>query len=345
MVKKLLLFGVVLLLLAGMGAGVLWQWWHTSAPGQPGQVITIAEGSSLSAVARDLERAELLRWPRAWTTIARLQGRDARIHRGEYRFDSDITPGQLLDALVEGKVISYSVTLPEGITLAEAIGILQSQAALKSVLDGTADARLMAMVSPHMALEGLFFPDTYQFVRGDTDLDILRTAHRRLQSELDEAWNSRDVGLPYQSPYDALIMASIVEKETGVPAERGEIAGVFVRRLEKRMRLQTDPTVIYGLGEGFDGNLRRRHLDDEGNPYNTYRHHGLPPTPIALAGRAALQAAVHPEAGSALYFVAKGDGSHVFSETLEQHTAAVRQYQLKRRKDYRSSPPPEESQP
>ena len=159
-----------------------------------------------------------------------------------------------------------------------------------------------------------------------------------MQEVLAQEWSQRDPGLPYESPYEALIMASIIERETGLPEEREQISGVFFRRLQKRMRLQTDPTVIYGLGAEFDGNLRRAHLQDDSNPYNTYRHRGLPPSPIALPGRAAIRAALHPAPGDSLYFVARGDGGHVFSTTLEAHERAVRKYQLQRRADYRSSP-------
>ena len=159
-----------------------------------------------------------------------------------------------------------------------------------------------------------------------------------MASVLQEEWQQRDSNLPYETPYEALIMASIIERETGLEAERGEISGVFVRRLQRGMLLQTDPTVIYGLGSSFDGNLRRKHLSEESNPYNTYRHPGLPPTPIALPGRAAIHAALHPQSGSSLYFVARGDGGHVFSDTLAEHNRAVRAYQLQRRKNYRSSP-------
>ena len=203
----------------------------------------------------------------------------------------------------------------------------------------TDDPRLLALVAPHSTAEGWFFPDTYSYVRNDCDIDILRQAHLRMQGMLAAAWQTRDEKLPYQDAYQVLTMASIVEKETGLAAEREQIAGVFVRRLQKRMRLQTDPTVIYGLGPEYQGNLQRKHLRDSSNLYNTYRHHGLPPGPIALAGEAALRAATQPAPGSALYFVARGDGSHVFSDTLEQHEKAVRNYQLNRRKDYRSSPP------
>lgn len=345
MVRTALFLGLSLLLLAGLGAHAVWSWWRQPVHGEPGKIITIAQGSSLSAVSRELAGAQLLTWPRLWTLVARLKGQDARIKRGEYNFDGGISPEGLLRALVDGRVISYSVTLPEGITLSEALDILQSEDALDSVLEGHSDPRLLVLAEPYPSVEGLFFPDTYQYVRGDTDLDILELAGVRMRRELNRAWDERDLGLPYKDVYELLIMASIVEKETGVPEERGQIAGVFVRRLLKGMRLQTDPTVIYGLGESFDGNLRRRHLEDATNAFNTYRHSGLPPTPIALPGAAAIQAAVHPAEGSALYFVARGDGSHVFSDTLEQHTAAVRQYQLQRRRDYRSAPLPVERQP
>ncbi|MDX5300122.1 MAG: endolytic transglycosylase MltG, partial [Gammaproteobacteria bacterium] len=186
----------------------------------------------------------------------------------------------------------------------------------------------------------LFFPDTYLYHRGQTDLEVLRWAYERMQAVLEQEWALREEGLPYTTPYEALIMASIVEKETGAAHERGDIAGVFVRRLRLGMRLQTDPTVIYGLGDGFDGDLKKRHLQ-ESTPYNTYVIPALPPTPIAAPGREAIHAALHPKPGTALFFVAKGDGTHQFSDTLKAHEDAVRTYQIqKRAQNYRSSPPP-----
>ena len=340
MKKALLLLTCCLLLLAGGAVVAAWQWWDTPVE-PPATVLRVDSGSSLSSVARDLADLGALQWPRAWLLAARLQGVDASIKQGEYRLDRPRSPRELLDMLVSGQVLQYSVTLPEGITLAEALATLQQQEPLQPLLDGVRDARLLALISPFSEPEGLFFPDTYVYTRGQTDLEILSLAHRRMLAVLDEAWQGRDEGLPYESPYDALVMASIVEKETGVPEERERIAGVFVRRLQKNMRLQTDPTVIYGLGPDYNGNLRRRHLTDTANLFNTYRHGGLPPTPIALPGKAAVQAAVHPAPGEELYFVAKGDGSHQFSSTIEEHTLAVRQYQLQRRKDYRSAPPPQ----
>ena len=232
----------------------------------------------------------------------------------------------------------HQVTLPEGITLARAIEILAQQKQLVHELDGVLDQRIAALTSGYPGSEGLFFPDSYQYEKGASDWDILQRAFAAMQRALDEEWQHRSENLPYQSPYDALIMASIVERETGLPEERSEIAGVFVRRLYQNMRLQTDPTIIYGLGDTYQGNLRRKHLEDESNRYNTYRHKGLPPTPIALPGRAAIHAALHPQDGKTLYFVARGDGGHYFSETLAEHQQAVRKYQLNRRQDYRSSP-------
>ncbi len=327
------------LLLAGAGGAVLWQWWHTPVT-PPNTLLQVDAGENLSDVAVELEQLGALRWPDLWTLAARFKGVDASIKVGEYDLDTPRTPEAVLAMLVAGEVRQYQVTLPEGLTLAQALAVLQQAPALKPLLDGANDPRLLALVAPYSHTEGLFFPDTYRFTRGQSDLDILSLAHRRMQQVLESAWQQRDVGLPYRNAYEALVMASIVEKETGMVAERERIAGVFVRRLQNDMRLQTDPTVIYGLGERYAGNLRRSHLDDDGNPYNTYRHRGLPPTPIALPGEAAILAAVQPAEGTELYFVARGDGSHQFSATLEDHNEAVRRYQLRRRQDYRSSPPP-----
>jgi UPF0755 protein len=338
-VKKLLVAGLCLALVAGLAVQHLWRWWSQPFPGQHSVALTVNSGNSLYSVARTLAEQGALRYPALWQLVARVKGVDNQIKSGEYQLAGDLSPEQLLGVLVAGRVVQYSVTLPEGITLADAIDILQRRAELTQTLQGTSDKRLLALVAPQQSAEGMFFPDTYSFVRGDSDYSVLRQANQRMRSVLAEVWGEGQAHLPYQDSYDVLIMASIVEKETGMAAERERIAGVFVRRLQKRMRLQTDPTVIYGLGPAFDGNLRRRHLEDSGNPYNTYRRRGLPPTPIALPGRAALYAAVYPAEGTELYFVARGDGSHAFSDTLEQHQQAVRTYQLKRASNYRSAPP------
>lgn len=338
--------GLILSLLVAAGAlaaGAAWvaDRWHQPATLPPnGYRLTVGEGDSLAAVSARLEADGVIPSALLLDLYGRATGLDARIHRGEYHFSGEVTAAGILAALAAGDVVEYQVTLPEGITLRRALAILGRQPTLRSELSGTEDKRLLALAPERASAEGLFLPETYRYRRGQSDWDILRRAHGALERALETAWAERLPELPLESSYEALVLASIVERETGLPSERARIAGVFVRRLERGMRLQTDPTVIYGLGPAFDGNLRRVHLRDANNPYNTYRHDGLPPTPIALPGRDALRAAVRPAPGTALYFVARGDGSHVFSDTLQEHRAAVREHQLQRRADYRSSPGP-----
>tara|TARA_R110000772_G_scaffold58539_4_gene132524 strand:- start:3501 stop:4550 length:1050 start_codon:yes stop_codon:yes gene_type:complete len=337
--RWLLLSATILALVAVLAVREAWQRWQ--APlllPESGILLTVYPGDSLRSVAERLEMQGVLQHPELLLLWARYHKLDASIRRGEYDLQPGLTAESLLAMLVSGRVVQYQVTLPEGIVVAQALDILREEPALTSVLSGPEDARLLTLVAPFEATEGLFLPETYRFERGDTDLDLLQRAHRALLAALEQEWAGRAPELPYATPYEALIMASIIERETGVVEEREEIAGVFVRRLQRGMRLQTDPTIIYGLGESFDGNLRRSHLRDAGNLFNTYRHDGLPPTPIALPGRAALHAALQPAAGETLFFVARGDGSHEFNTTLEGHERAVRKYQLQRRKDYRSSP-------
>lgn len=303
-----------------------------------GVQITIEPGERLRGVTDELERRDILAYPYLMLIYARWTGLDERIKRGEYHVEAGTNPEQFLRQLAKGDVVQYQVTFPEGITLRKAISLLAEEQQLVKELTGLEDPRITAIKQPYSSAEGLFFPDTYQYEKGATDWHILRRAYKKMQLTLEREWNDKAGSLPYETAYEALIMASIVERETGATHERAAIAGVFVQRLRKRMRLQTDPTVIYGLGENFDGNLRRRHLQDESNPYNTYRHSGLPPAPIAMPGLAAIRAALHPDASNLLYFVAKGDGSHQFSTNLKDHQIAVRKYQLKRTSDYRSSP-------
>lgn len=265
------------------------------------------------------------------------------LHSGEYRLTPGLKVRDMLGLWRRGDVVQYSLTLVEGWSFRQVRAALAREVRLEQSLAELSDDQLMERLGqPGVDPEGRFFPDTYSFVRGMSDLDLLRQAYTRLQQVLAEEWQRRADGLPYKDPYEALIMASMIEKETGVPEERGAIAGVFVRRLRIGMRLQTDPTVIYGLGERYNGKLSRAHLLQP-TPYNTYLIDGMPPTPIAMVGREAIHAALHPEPGQSLYFVARGDGSHVFSETLEAHNRAVRAYQLNRRADYRSSPAPVQS--
>lgn len=339
MIRKLLLL-LLLFSLAGVWAvqELERRWQEPLVLPADGLPLIVESGESLRGVARRLHEDGVLPYPDLLIAYGRWTGIDQQIKRGEYLLSNRMTPLMLLDLLRSGKVIEYQVTLPEGITVRRAVEILASQPHLESVLEGPEDARISAIIEPYTHPEGLFFPDTYQYARNATDLELLQRAHKKMVEVLALEWQGRSPDLPYENPYEALVMASIIERETGLPQERGEIAGVFVRRLQKGMRLQTDPTVIYGLGLEFDGNLRRSHLTDDSNIYNTYRIAALPPTPIALPGQAAIHAALHPTEGDALFFVARGDGGHEFNATLAGHEKAVRKFQLRRKKDYRSSP-------
>lgn len=262
------------------------------------------------------------------------------LHSGEYRMSPGLTAEGLIGLWQRGEVVQYSLTLVEGWNFRQVRTALAKHEKIVQTLAGLTDSEVMDKLGhPGVFPEGRFFPDTYRFVRGMKDVEFLKKAYNRLDDVLAQEWSKRAADAPYTDPYQALIMASLVEKETGVPQERGQIAGVFGRRLKIGMLLQTDPTVIYGLGERYNGKLTRAHLK-EANPYNTYMVAGLPPTPIAMVGREAIHAALNPVPGSSLYFVARGDGSHIFSDDLDAHNAAVREFQLKRRADYRSSPTP-----
>lgn len=318
----------------------LGQWMDRPLQVDAETVVELEPGQNLTLFARSLEAQDILADAGRFTLYLRLHDTGHAVHAGEYLLTPGMTPRQLLDLVTRGQVIEYSVTLPEGRTLAETLQTLHQDERLRQTLDEKVLYEPAGWLEQNFnfpAAEGAFFPDTYRFQRGQSDADILRRAWLRMQEVLDEEWAARAPELPLKSPWEALILASIVERESGRVDERARIAGVFIRRLEKNMRLQTDPTVIYGLGAQFDGNLTRKHLRAPG-PYNTYVIFGLPPTPIALPGRAAIHAALHPADGEELYFVARGDGSHQFSATLAEHRAAVRKYQLRRRKGYRSSP-------
>lgn len=337
----LLVSGLALLVLALALAG----WRLHSALNQPlklesERLIEVVPGDTPGGLLNRLEGEGVLDgafWLRLYW---RFNLPNQALHSGEYRLSPQQNVRDLLGLWRRGEVVQYSLTLVEGWSFRQVRAALSRQEALQQSLAGLDDKTLMERLGlPGVSPEGRFFPDTYRYVRGMSDLDLLKQARARLDQVLEQEWSKRAEGLPYRKPYDALVMASMVEKETGVAEERGQIAGVFVRRLRSGMRLQTDPTVIFGLGELYNGNLTRAHLLQP-TPYNTYVIDGMPPTPIALAGREAIHAALNPVPGKSLYFVARGDGSHVFSDTLEQHNRAVREYQLKRRIDYRSSPAP-----
>jgi len=288
----------------------------------------IAPGTSLRHFVNELYQAGIVRHPLYFRWLASFEGKAQSIKAGEYLFEPGVSPLQLLDQVVSGAVMQHTMTIVEGWTFVQLLVSLRRQDAIEQTLVGLSRDQTMERLGlAHQHPEGRFLPDTYHFPRGTSDIVFLRRAYQAMETRLSEEWARREQGLPFQTPYEALIMASIIEKETALPEERPEIAGVFVRRLARGMRLQTDPTVIYGLGDRFDGNLRRRDLATD-SPYNTYMHAGLPPTPIALPGLASLHAALHPAPGDAIYFVARGDGSHEFSATLEAHNKAVRRYQL-----------------
>ncbi len=322
---------LAILALAGLAAWLGWRqyenrWLHAPLPALTAPTtFEVKPGASLGSVSRELEAQGLLDRPRAWLRHGIRAGLATRIQAGEYRLQPGTTPAMLLDQFVAGDVILHALTVPEGWTFRQALAALQAHPGVHVELANLADGVLLARLGiREKHPEGLFFPDTYRFPRGTSDRALLRQAHERLERELQEAWSRRAPQLPLASAYEALILASLVEKETGAADERPLIAGVFVNRLRKGMRLQTDPSVIYGLGERFDGNLRRRDLVAD-TPYNSYTRAGLPPTPIALVGRQALDAATRPASTRSLYFVATGlgDGRHYFAATLAEHNANV----------------------
>ena len=291
---------------------------------------TIAGGATLSGVARRLAAEGVIPHPLPMIALARWRGVDRDIKAGSYEIEAGTTLPQLLARFTQGDVTQTSITIIEGQTFAELRNALRAHPGVKAQVVGLGDDELLAKVgvaAPHP--EGQFFPDTYFFAAGSSDLAVLKRAHRSLQARLAAAWEKRAPGLPLATPYEALILASIVEKETGRAADRPLIASVFINRLRQPMRLQTDPTVIYGLGARFDGNLRKRDLEAD-TPYNTYTRDGLPPTPIALPSQASIDAVLNPPATQYLYFVSRGDGSSEFSATLADHNRAVARYQLKR---------------
>lgn len=294
----------------------------------------ISAGSNLGSVLGDLMDRKILSNPRLpfyLKTYARVTKAASALKAGEYQLTPGMSGIDMLRLFVSGKNLLHHIRLVEGWSFAEALAIILNNPHLTRTLPDDDTASLMAAIGQTgIHPEGRFFPDTYHFPKGTTDIEFLRRAFSAMDAVLIAEWDSRATDLPYSTPMEALVMASIIEKETAVASERTQIAGVFVNRLRLGMRLQTDPTVIYGLGKNFDGNIRRNDLTAD-TPYNTYTRTGLPPTPICLPGRASINAALHPAATKALFFVSRGDGTHVFSSTLEEHNAAVDQFQRRRR--------------
>jgi len=330
----LVTIAAVLVTAAGAAATVGWSWSRLNGPinlPADGILFEIPPGAALATVTRDLTQRGVLEHPYLVDWYARLSGAATRIQAGEYQLRPGLTAISLLEKLGRGDVYLHQFTIVEGWRFAHLLERLRADTV---ILAGDEDgpAIMAALGAPDTHPEGQFLPDTYSFPRGTRDIDLLRWARTALQDAVDDAWRTRADTAVLSNPYEGLILASIIEKETALESERAEISGVFHNRLKAGMRLQTDPTVIYGLGDGYDGNLTRAHLSGD-TPYNTYTRAGLPPTPIALAGRASIAAAFRPAATDALYFVATGDpdGSHSFSTTLDEHNAAVDRYLQRQR--------------
>lgn len=319
------------IILLGIIAGASFMFW-AEQPILPteqtsGVEFTIAAGSGLRSSMQQIDAAGVPANPWLMTVLAQITGNSTKLKAGTYELKPGTTPNGLIKQLVRGEFVQEALTIIEGWNFRQMRQAIDSHPGLKHDTAGLSDKDLMAKVSTDFPLpEGLFYPDTYLFAKNSSDLQIYKQAHNLMLKRLNEAWLARNDNLPYATPYEALIMASIVEKETGKKSERSMIAGVFVNRLRQGMLLQTDPTVIYGMGEQFKGNIRKRDLQTD-TPHNTYTRLGLPPTPIALPGAESLHAAMNPAQTDAVYFVARGDGSSQFSATLDEHNNAVNKYQ------------------
>lgn len=327
----MLMRGFIPILLVGVivGGGMLWDYVHfLDAPIATAteQTFRVPQGASLRGVGDRLAQQGLIDRPLYWEILGRRSGQTGALRAGEYRIEPGMTPRELLALFVSGRTLQYRLVIPEGWTFRQMMEAIAAHPHLEHTLEPEAYAEVMERLGrPGGHPEGWFFPDTYLFPDGTTDLEFLRRAHRHMEAELEAAWEDREEGLPLERPYEALILASIVQKEAG-QGEHERVAAVFIERLRRGMRLQSDPTIIYGM-EHFDGDIRRRDLRRD-TPYNTYTREGLPPTPIALPGAAALQAVTHPADSDALFFVGRGDGTHHFSKTYREHREAVIRFQL-----------------
>ncbi|HEX3379474.1 MAG TPA: endolytic transglycosylase MltG [Paraburkholderia sp.] len=330
LLKKCFAAGALVVVLAAAAIAAGYYWATRPLELTPAQLdVTVKPHSSLRSVALQLNRGGVPVEPELFIAMTRLLGLQSELKSGNYEFKTGITPYEVLQKIARGDVNEYVATIIEGWTFRHMRAELDSNPALKHDTAGMSDADLMSAIgAPEASIgngEGLFFPDTYLFDKGTSDLDIYRRAYRLMRVRLDEAWLARAPNLPYKTPYDALTMASIIEKETGKPSDRPLVAAVFANRLRAGMPLQTDPSVIYGMGDSYAGHIRKKDLQTD-TPYNTYTRTGLPPTPISLPSVASLQAAMNPAPSTALYFVSRGDGSSIFSDTLGEHNKAVDKY-------------------
>ncbi len=329
--RRLFLLGI---LVAGCGAAWLWHFtWQPLIFTDTPHTFVLKPGSNIRTISHQLVEESILSEPWSFLIMARLSSKASNIKAGNYQFTSGMTPYQIFQMMSDGDVSQAGITFIEGWTFRQIREALNSSEGIEHISMELTDAQIMERIGASESNpEGLFFPDTYYFVQGMSDIDILQRAYRTMQAKLQAAWDKKTQSLPYQSPYQALIMASIIEKETAKASERPLVAKVFLNRLKIGMRLQTDPTVIYGLGQKYEGNLHKVDLQND-TPYNTYTREGLPPTPIAMPGMASIEAALNPATqSSALYFVSKRDGSHAFSSSLEEHNRAVVRYQLEQHK-------------
>jgi len=329
MIKTIKKWFIVVLIGLVIFAGWLAYYAVTPLKLQPrSQEIIIQPQSGLKSIAKQLVSQGVLKEPWRFIVLAKILHKEPYLQAGSYTLNKNISPYHLLLSLNHGRTTQGSITFIEGKTFAQMRQRLARNDAVTQTIGNLSDAEILGKLgSSYQVADGLFFPDTYYFSRGTSDMVILQRSYEAMQAKLDKAWQTREANLPYKNSYQALIMASIIEKETGQASERPMIAGVFINRLRIGMRLQTDPTVIYGMGKEYRGNIRKKDLLTD-TPYNTYTRNGLPPTPIAMPGHAAIEAALHPAKTKALYFVGNGDGSHIFSNNLGAHNRAVLQYQL-----------------
>lgn len=338
--KKLTRTITALLVVVAIGATYLfWAWGHSLRPGD--ETYLVKSGMTLRGFARELSQRGVLLESHSFVWLAYVTGHDRALKAGEYQFRDGMSARELLDQVIAGRVVEYPLVLVEGWTFKQLLQTLNDAPKLTHTITNLSPRAVMEKLG-HTGQhpEGMFYPDTYYYSAGQTDLAILAVAYEKMQTLLQQQWEIRDGNLPFKNPYEALILASIVEKETGRVDERRTVAGVFINRLRRGMKLQSDPTVIYGMGDSYQGKIRSKDLRQY-TPYSTYMRTGLPPTPIAMPGKASVEAVLHPIDTRALYFVARGDGGHYFSETLVEHNSAVVKYQLNgKAKNFSSNPTP-----